>query len=167
MNYNTVYEVLNERLDSFLFFPIAVIALGFGVCYISYKFFASGSLQRTYVIGLFFVIGLFALIFSIATIPSSLMDYYQAKKIYKEGNYKTIEEKIESFDPMPYAGHKQERFILNGIEFNYSDFSASYYGFHNSSSHGGPIKENGQEIRIGYITSDKGHNTILKIELKK
>jgi hypothetical protein len=68
---------------------------------------------------------------------------------------------------MPYGGHKQESFTLNGIEFNYSDFSSSYYGFHNSASHGAPIKENGQEVRIGYITRDSGNNTILKIELKK
>ena len=95
------------------------------------------------------------------------MGYYRIKKIYEGGSYKTVEGQIDNLDPMPYAGHKQESFTINGIGFNYSDFSTSYYGFHKAASHGGPIKENGQEVRIGYITSDEGHNTILKIELRK
>ena len=166
MNYTTVYEVVNEELDSSLFIPLIFMVVGFGISYVTYKFFAKGSL-RSYVIGFGILFGLFALVFSIVTIPSNLIDYNKTMKAYEKGNYKTEIGKIESFEPMPFGGHQQEKFTLNGIEFDYSDFSLYYYGFHNSASHGGPIKENGQEVKIGYITSESGKNVIWKIELNK
>lgn len=166
MNYSIVYEVTNEKLDSVIFIPLIFILIGFGLSYINYKYFDSTSTRGKYITGFGIVFGLFSLIFSLITIPSSLTSYYSTMKKYDQNDFKTIEGEIENFDPMPYGGHKQERFTLNGIEFDYSDFSASYYGFHNTASHGGPIKRNGQEVRIGYITTQGGHNRILKIELK-
>jgi predicted membrane protein len=167
MNYTTVYEVVNEQLDSTLFIPLIFIIVGFGISYVSYKFLATGSSKRSYTIGFGILFGLFALVFSLMTIPSSLIDYRKTMKAYEEGNYKTEIGKIENFEPMPFGGHQQEKFTLNGIEFDYSDFSLSHYGFHNSASHGGPIKENGQEVKIGYITSENGKNIIWKIELNE
>ncbi len=167
MDYTTVYEVTNEELEALLFFPLIFIFIGFGMAYLSIKHITSNTLIRKYVAGFGAIIGLFALIFSVSTIPSSLTDYFFTMSTYKEKNFKTVEGKVENFDPMPYSGHKQENFTVSGVEFDYSDFSSSYYGFNNSAAHGGPIKKNGQEARIGYITTDSGHNRILKIELKK
>jgi len=84
MSYTTAYEVINEELDSFLFIPLIFVLIGFGISYVSYKFFDSKSFIRSYVIGFGIIFGLFALVFSIATIPSSLTEYNRTKKIYKQ-----------------------------------------------------------------------------------
>jgi hypothetical protein len=80
MNYTTAYEVINEELDSFLFIPLIFVVVGFGISYVSYEFFDSNSIQRSYAIGFGIIFGSFATIFSITTIPSSLTDYYRTKK---------------------------------------------------------------------------------------
>lgn len=51
---------------------------------------------------------------------------------------------------MPYSGHKQESFEVNGVRFEYSDFEVTI-GYHNAKSHGGVIKEDGQYLKIGYV----------------
>jgi len=105
------------------------------------------------------------LLFTLFTTPSAIKEYYETRDIYNNGEYKTIEGKIENFDPMPYSGHMHESFTLNGVSLDYSDFDESYYGFNNTASHGGPIKRNGQQVRLSYITHED-RNVILKVELK-
>ncbi|OAB80946.1 hypothetical protein [Cochleicola gelatinilyticus] len=169
MEYTTVYEVTNETLDIILAVPVLLAIGGFWIFYRTFQKNKNEGRKSKDYFSLYFGLT-FAAIFSIVSIvriSNSINKLRETKQIFLNGNFKTVEGKIENYEPMPYTGHEDERFTINGIEFNYSDFSASYYGFHNSASHGGPIKENGQEVRIGYFTRDDGHNTILKIGLKK
>jgi hypothetical protein len=78
--------------------------------------------------------------------------------IFENKEYKVVEGEIENFHPMPYGGRD-----VNGVYFEYSDFMLMY-GFSNTSSHGGPLKNNGQYVRL-YITVDD-ENRILKTELR-
>ena len=65
---------------------------------------------------------------------------------------------------MPYGGHKQESFDINGVSFSYSDFSVQP-GYHNAKSHGGVITGNGQHLKIGYVYYNSAEgNVIVYIE---
>ena len=95
-------------------------------------------------------------------IPSMFSDYSNTKSIYLEKKYQTTEGTVENYHPMPESGHDSERFTVNGVEFEFSDFDLSDYGYNNAASHGGAIKA-GIEVRIGYFNN--GHkNVILKLE---
>jgi hypothetical protein len=78
-----------------------------------------------------------------------ICQYMQCKEWLKTGNYKVVEGIVKNFHPMPWTGHDSERFSVNGVRFEYSDFDLSKGGFNNTSSHGGPIKEN-LPVRIAY-----------------
>jgi hypothetical protein len=83
----------------------------------------------------------------------SNIELNKLKETYNNGNYEIVEGIVSNFDPMPYGGHKQETFDINGIEFSYSDYG-SYNGysrvFRNTRSHGGPIYA-GAYVKIFYI----------------
>jgi hypothetical protein len=59
---------------------------------------------------------------------------------------------------MPYTGHSEESFVVDGKRFSYSDFIVTS-GFHNAASHGGPIRA-GLYVRVSYIG-----NVILRLEI--
>jgi hypothetical protein len=69
-----------------------------------------------------------------------------------------VEGSVENFVPMPYGGHAYESFDVSGHHFSYSDYVLSA-GFHNASSHGGPIKA-GLRVRLSYLGND-----ILRVEV--
>jgi hypothetical protein len=60
---------------------------------------------------------------------------------------------------MPAGGHDDESFDVNGRHFHYSDYEVSA-GFHNTSSHGGPLYE-GAYVRIWCLGND-----IARLELR-
>jgi hypothetical protein len=63
---------------------------------------------------------------------------------------------------MPEGGHDTERFTVNGVAFEYSDYDLNDYGYNNSATKGGAIKE-GLFVRIDYF--NKGtKNVILRLE---
>lgn len=103
-------------------------------------------------------------IFSIIVLLFQIDMYNKIVRAYKQGNYQIVEGYVENFDPMPYGGHKEESFHINGISFSYSDFSVQP-GYNNAKSHGGVITGNGQHLKIGYVyyNSTKG-NVIVYIE---
>lgn len=69
---------------------------------------------------------------------------------YQRGEYQTVEGYVENFDPMPYEGHMDESFEINGVKFAYSDYSTQP-GYNNAKSHGGVITGDGQHLKIGYV----------------
>ena len=103
-------------------------------------------------------------IFSTIVLFSQIDMYNKIVKAYKQGNYRVVEGYVENFDPMPRSGHKEESFDIDGVSFSYSDFIVQQ-GYHNTKSHGGVIKGNGQHLKIGYVFYDntKG-NVIVYIE---
>lgn len=79
---------------------------------------------------------------------------------YTNGDYQVVEGKVSNFRPMPYEGHQDECFSVQDERFCYSDYMVTA-GFHNATSHGGPIRS-GLPVRIAYIG-----NTILRLEIPK
>lgn len=83
---------------------------------------------------------------------------------YQRGEYQTVEGYVENFDPMPYEGHAEESFEINGVKFFYSDYSIQP-GYRNAKSHGGVITGDGQHLKIGYVYLDESYgNVIVYIE---
>ena len=78
----------------------------------------------------------------------------------RDGSTEIVEGKVEQFVPMPYTGHAQETFIVNGRYFAYSDYDQTK-GFNRTQSHGGPMKE-GLQVRITHVDG-----SIVKLEIAK
>lgn len=164
MDYKTVFEITEKGLDMFFFMPILFILIGIGISWFNIKYNKSTSSKKQFTIVFGFIFSGFALLFLLATLPSELSTRKETKQIFENKEYKVVEGQIENFHPMPHSGHDMESFTVNGVYFEYSDFVV-HYGFNNTASHGGPIKRNGQQVRLSYITKN-GDNRILKIELK-
>ncbi len=137
-----LYECHFEIEPSLLILGITIIA----------AFLISGIQKKaaTRVIKQIKIICLCFALFGIVSI-CILIDMYRKTVIaYKNGNYQTVEGYVENFDPMPYGGHKDETFEINGVKFGYSDYTIMT-GYHNTKSHGGVIRDNGQYLKIGYV----------------
>jgi hypothetical protein len=79
---------------------------------------------------------------------------------YQAGRYSVVEGLVTDFHPMPYDGHEEECFSVRPERFCYSDYEGNP-GFHNTASHGGPIRA-GIHVRIAYSGP-----IILRIEVGK
>lgn len=106
---------------------------------------------------------------SIFMVVEQVDQYNKIVVAYQQGDYLIVEGYVENFHPMPKEGHDTEEFDLNGVHFEYSDYTVQQ-GYHNALSHGGVITSDGQHLRIGYIImeSDTGNqmleNVIVYIE---
>ena len=96
------------------------------------------------------VIAYVVMLFMVMTLsPAGVSDMYaRARDSYVKGDYSIAEGSVVNFHPMPYSGHQNERFSLNGVEFSYSTY-VIVPCFNNTASHGGPIRE-GLRVRIAY-----------------
>ena len=103
------------------------------------------------------------LIFVMILVPDKIKAYNATVDAYKRGEYEIVEGYVKDFHPMPYWGHDQESFTIDGVSFAYSDYSGSF-GYHNAKSHGGVIIGDGQHLRIGYTVYSKLGNVIVYIE---
>jgi hypothetical protein len=101
---------------------------------------------------------IFSLLLAALVLPGTLLEYRRAASDLREGRYSVVEGPVTDFVPMPYEGHAQESFTVNGHRFSYSDYSMTA-GFRNTTSHGGPIRES-LYVRISY-----SGNLILRLEV--
>ena len=104
----------------------------------------------------------FLLLVNGLSIINSIDRYKNIGKQYGLGNYKIVEGVVENFVPMPYEGHSEESFEINGVEFSYSDYKING-GYNNARSHFGVIEGDGQHLKIGYVYY-KSENIIVYIE---
>ena len=104
--------------------------------------------------------GAFGLLWLCTAGISVLREHSQALTAYQKGDYWLVEGLVTDFHPMPYEGHQDECFSVQDKRFCYSDYDVSP-GFHNTSSHGGPIRS-GLPVRIIY-----SGDTILRLEIPK
>ena len=165
MDYKTVFEVTEKGFNMTNLMPLLFVIVGLGISFFNIKYNKSTSSKKKFTIVFGFIFSGIGLVISLLTIPSSIASQQRTKEIFENKEYKTVEGEIENFNPMPYGGHAVESFTVNGVYFEYSDYIL-WDAFNNTASHGGPIKNNGQLVRLSYITVDE-ENRILKIELKQ
>ena len=106
---------------------------------------------------------------SIFVVVEQVDQYNKIVVAYQQGDYLIVEGYVENFHPMPKQGGNHEEFDLNGVHFEYSDYTLRQ-GYHNARSLGGVITGDGQHLRIGYIVMDSAtgngllNNVIVYIE---
>jgi len=101
---------------------------------------------------------IFSLLWTTIVFTATFSEYLSVTSDLREGRYSIVEGPVEDFVPMPFAGHPMESFTVGGHRFSYSDYLGTS-GFHNTASHGGPIRQ-GLYVRISY-----SGNLILRLEI--
>jgi hypothetical protein len=143
MEYQTIYSILNDAPRVPWVHVFIGLIGGPAFIYASWK-------TRSW---LFLVLGIvWAGFWNITILPASwaiYRDHEQSKAALRSGNCKAVEGTIEDFHPMPYTGHSYERFKIQGVSFEYSDFDDSKAGFNHTLSHGGPL-HGGMHVRLHY-----------------
>ena len=92
------------------------------------------------------------------------------QNIISSNTFFTIEGEIKELHIMPKSGHDKESFKINNEYFeisytgNYPKKRTIYYTL--TKNRNGPIKYNGQKVRIDYIKID-GKNKIITMWVKK
>ncbi|WP_058185393.1 hypothetical protein [Terracidiphilus gabretensis] len=153
--YHTVFEIGLNSIDwSFARVGVALFVVGIGVIWLSRRYHWQRFSRR--LLGYFLV--LFSLIWLMGTLGFPYSQYRRLASTYRSGGYSMVEGEVDDFKPMPYEGHTDECFSVSFKRFCYSDFDSTA-GFHNSSSHGGPIKQ-GIYARVFYIG-----NTIVRLDV--
>ncbi|HVY74902.1 MAG TPA: hypothetical protein VG890_08745 [Puia sp.] len=156
-----IYDFSHRSIDfESLLWPLLCVAAGFAIFYYSKKDTTQKERNRTKGIGIVFI--LFSGLFSAMIIPSHLKEYFTTKNIYENKKYIIVEGHVDHYHPMPWGGHDTERFEVKGVEFEYSDYDLTDYGYNNTASKGGVIKDN-LYVRISYFNNGR-RNVILKLE---
>ena len=169
MNFIKVFDIAEAgyRTWSFASFGLIFVAIGSAFVFAPYlfkKFNISyiGFEKRSYKIFSWFFL-IFAIIWTMTSFLGTFSNYKRLESILANGQYKIVEGQVENFDPMPYGGHKDESFTVNGIKFSFSDYTVTN-AFNNTKSHGGPIDENSY-VKIYYTAGGK-NNYILKLWIR-
>jgi energy-coupling factor transporter transmembrane protein EcfT len=143
IQYQTVFIVAQKAAP---WWVSAVVPAIVGLCTaLAIVAFAKLKTRRVTIVIAYLLMVFMALVLS----PAGVADMYaRARDTYAKGEYATVEGAVSNFHPMPYSGHENETFSVNGVRFSYSDYVVSPC-FNNTASHGGPIRE-GLRVRIAY-----------------
>ncbi|MDB4582934.1 hypothetical protein N9164_07270 [Draconibacterium sp.] len=168
MEYTTVYEYTLGNSKLLHLIPLLILSIfGFGLAIYLKKLLKTFSYFRQFLIFICYMIGGIPLIMMIVMffkVPDMVSNEQRLKETIETKSYKVINGQIEDFSHRTESGHVFESFKVQGVMFEYSDYIINE-GFHQTSKNGGPIKKNGQQVRISYITKEN-ENLILKLEIK-
>ena len=162
MMFRTVFDAAREG-DSIWWFPafgLIFVAVGALLVFrpaLMQRYLRSG-LQGTFRTIFSWCFFLFALLWTTGSFVITGLQHHAATSLLSSGQYAILEGPVSNFVPMPYAGHAMESFTVGGRRFSYSDYVVTA-GFHNTASHGGPIRE-GLYVRIAY-----SGNLILRLDI--
>ena len=167
MPYVTVFEITQEPFQ--WWFPasgLIFVVLGIALILIGRKrpsqehvrIGATLHSRKRLRIGGYFMLS-FALLWMLGSFGSMYSQYRKCVEAYRQGKYSLVEGDVEDFDPMPYEGHQDEFFTVQGKRFCYSDYMIQA-GFNQSASHGGPIRQ-GLPVRIAF-----SNDQILRLEIR-
>jgi hypothetical protein len=125
---------------------------------------------------------IFSIVFVLAAIgimfsqtPDRLNELHRFERIFEEGAYKTVEGEISNFEEYREEGkgywintfkvRDVDFFLQSNDRYNaQSTHKGIYYEY--PAKFNGPIKQNGQEVRISYIHENE-MNKIIKVEVKR
>lgn len=176
MDYKTLYEIdFGYYQLSLIIIPIAIILMGVLAARLIKKYgftlpigfpklFPQGFLNiytRFFSILVAFF-GLIVLIAFLIKIPLSIMEKKEIKDAMKKGKVIVVTGEVNGFSPARDINVDTEKFSINNVQFEYSEFE-DIYGYHTTSEQNKIIKGNGQNLRITYYRF-KGKKIILKIE---
>src|SRR5665647_706795 len=165
MSFTTVYDIMQQNVDyslakkSFIFFIVGILS----ILFTKGKRNENRTYKKYFYLGIAFVIFSILWMFSIGGIEYTARHSGMNAMIDKK--YEIIEGQVENYEPMLHSGHANEKFDVNKVHFEYSDFELGGIGYHNAASYGGVVRE-GLNVRITYLPVDS-INPILKLEIAK
>lgn len=56
----------------------------------------------------------------IAVFTATFFEWYRGRRALQNGTASVVEGRVENFVPMPFEGHAQEFFTVQGVSFSYS-----------------------------------------------
>lgn len=145
-----------------LFYLIPFLFLGVGIfLLINLK---NPYLEKRITALIFCVIFIVSGLFSSFLVVSEVIHSYKNIVIpYKNGEYLEIEGEVKDIKITPFLGNGNDTFSVNGVEFEVGN---SKPGYQKQAAYGGKITENGQKVRIRYI-SDNNCNYIMSLEMEE
>lgn len=164
MIFRTVFDAAEHGYATWWFPALGLIPMAAGALIVFkptlvQKVMPSG-LQGSARVTCGWLILIFASLWAAINFAKTYAQYATVEGSLEGGKYSVVEGPITNFIPMPYRGHSEESFTVKGQCFSYSDYVVTL-GFHNSASHGGPLRE-GLYARVTYIG-----NTILRLEIEQ
>jgi len=153
-------------------YPIVFIVLSLLCLYVSYKLIVNPQivflLNRYYKANfpkwiLVLVLILLSLLFPLL---GGIIEFYKIDRALKEKSYGEVEGLIENFYAKKCNTKEYDSFMVNGVQFKYTNLTYLSPYYHRVACEGGEINHNGQKVKIYYIKVDK-KNKIIKIWLQK
>lgn len=161
-DYVTVFDLAQIGYRTWKFSAYGLIGVAIGAVLVFFPKLADilpwafrGRTRRIFI----WVFFLFAVVWTAVAFAGTLSQYLSLKHAYDDGRASVVEGEVHNFRPMPYSGHADESFEVNGVHFRYSDYNVTA-GFNNTASHGGPVRD-GLPVRITYLG-----NAILRLEIR-
>ena len=163
MDYQVAYDIQEVMYPGWWIFGVGIffLSVGLGVIFFGDSKLLNSIIERSTKQRL--VMPFLSCIFGALWIGTGVINYSNFANLRaaaRDGSTEIVEGKVEQFVPMPYTGHAQETFLVNGSYFAYSDYDLTK-GFNRTQSHGGPIKE-GLHVRITHVDG-----SIVKLEIAK
>lgn len=161
MNYQIAYDIEQVWYPGWWLFASGILIFSVGLATIVFadsKAF-SWMVDRLPKQGM--LMSIFICVFGSLLIGAGIINYSNfanLRQAARDGSVEIAEGKVEQFVPMPYEGHAQETFVVNGQYFALSDYDLTK-GFNKTQSHGGPLKE-GLQVRITHVDG-----SIVKLEI--
>ena len=152
MDYKTVFDISVDGYKGLIIVGILFIFYGYFLKQENKTDKFKSWFFRTFFIG--------AIVWTVFASLLTLLPYAVLIYCLQTGKYDVTEGTVTNFIPMPYHGHSDERFVVNGKYFKYSQFDMGP-GFNHTKSHGGPIDE-GVKVRISHVG-----RIIIKLEIVK
>jgi len=150
--YELVYDAANGNPETWPFMPISLLVILFGA-FLTFSETARSAFSRgrSKKLMLIFSRVLFggAVLLTLLSGCSTFSKTKEAKLSSLDNTCTLIEGKVVNFKPRASEGGQNEKFKVNNITFEYSDYVFTG-GFNNTASHGGPIYE-GLKVRLCYF----------------
>ena len=166
MELEIIYEYRFSYSTVLLILPLlCFVALSFFLIIKAKKIFPKFTIKRQVFLFVFymsFFVSLLMTILMVVKMPKIITNENQLKDALELKEYSVVEGEVKDYKLKEINNQYFESFQINNIKFIYSD-NVNVNGLHQTSKRMGPIKSNGQYLRISYITRDS-ENLILKIE---
>jgi hypothetical protein len=158
MNYRVVFDIVSVGYRAWWFVAFGVIFVLIGIGLVTFRRFLPERRPRIFHRYFPFVFLGFALLWTTVAFVTTYSEYRTVLTARNNGTATVTEGVVTNFIPMPYSGHADEKFTVNGVTFSYSDYGVTA-GFNNTKSHGGPIDE-GKRVRVTHLG-----NIIVRLEV--
>jgi hypothetical protein len=164
MQYQVLYDIQQIAYPGWWIFGVGFVLISVGTSFFLLRdsafmnaiFDLGGALRRA-------IVPLFLACFGLLWIFIGCLNYAhfaEIRRIAHNENVDVAEGRVTQFVPMPYEGHADETFVVNGHRFAYSEYDETT-GFHHTQSHGGPMRD-GLQVRITFVG-----DAITKLEIAR